>query len=365
MLFTKLLSSFLWLPITLSQLTIFYGEGCPHCSKTISLLEEKKIPFESYEVYFDKTGKQLFFGTLNKFNYPISKAGVPTILVEQKDKKFLVIGEVDKETYKYLLDCPKCENNKVYSSSELKSLDQQTEKKDTQQNKNEGILLSTLILAALVDSINPCVLAIMAMLLINLMRQKSRKKTILAGFLFTFIVVSIYFLMGLGVIKALSFVWVEKIIYYVLLVLAIIMALLQFKAYFNYKPGFLSMEMPMFLRPWAKKVIESTTSLWFVAISAVILSFFLVPCSSGPYLLVLWMIASENLLEKLNGIIYLLGYNMIFALPMILITLLVAYKIKPEKVLEWRNENIKKLHLVSGILMLIIVLLLIYQIWAF
>ena len=77
------------------------------------------------------------------------------------------------------------------------------------------------------------------------------------------------------------------------------------------------------------------------------------------------MIASENLLEKLNGIIYLLGYNMIFALPMILITLLVAYKIKPEKVLEWRNENIKKLHLVSGILMLIIVLLLIYQIWAF
>ena len=79
----------------------------------------------------------------------------------------------------------------------------------------------------------------------------------------------------------------EKIIYYVLLVLAIIMALLQFKAYFNYKPGFLSMEMPMFLRPWAKKVIESTTSLWFVVISAVILSFFLVPCSSGPYLLVL------------------------------------------------------------------------------
>ena len=92
------------------------------------------------------------------------------------------------------------------------------------------------------------------------------------------------------------------------------------------------------------------------------MSLFLVPCSSGPYLLVLTMIASQNLMEKIIGLIYLIIYNLIFSLPMLLITILVAFGVKPEKIQDWRNKNIKKLHLLAGILMSLIVLLLVLQI---
>jgi cytochrome c biogenesis protein CcdA len=270
------------------------------------------------------------------------------------------------------LNCNFCENGKVYYSTDIyKKIQEHKEvksnkginKKNENNNTKEKLTWLTVITAALVDSINPCVLAIMAMLLMNLIRQNTRKKAVIAGLIFAFTVTFIYFLMGLGIIKALSFPSVQRILYYVLLVLAIILALLEFKAYFFYKPGFLSVEMPMFLRPWAKKIIETTTSLWFVFLTAVVLSLFLVPCSSGPYLLVLGMIASQNLMEKTLGLLYLMTYNLIFSIPMLAVTLLVGFGIKPEKIKKARDKNIRKLHLISGVLMFIIILLLLLQIF--
>jgi len=344
-----------------SLITVYYGKGCPHCARTLALLENNNISFIAKEVYYNKTNQKELMKLYKKFNIPLNEGGVPTILVENKNKTYVIIGELGKSFYKEALNCSFCKNGKFYFSDEIYKKTEELKNQKSQKNTNK-LTLITLILAALIDSINPCVLAIMTMLLMNLIRQKTRKEAILAGLIFSFTVSFIYFLMGLGVIKALSYISIQKIILYILLVLAIIFALLEFKAYFNYKPGFISMEMPMFLRPWVKKVIESTSSIWFVFITAIILSLFLVPCSSGPYLLVLAMIASQNLMEKITGLIYLIIYNIIFSLPMLLITLLLAFGIKPEKIQNWRNKNIKKLHLVAGILMSLIVLLLIFQI---
>jgi cytochrome c biogenesis protein CcdA/glutaredoxin-related protein len=365
-----------------SEIIVYYGKGCPHCARTISILKENNIDFIAKEVYYNPKNQKELFNLYEKFSYPAKNGGVPTILVKNGNKSYLIIGELGREFYKEALNCSFCENGKVYSSQEIyervkeikESKDQNSDlaspiekpnnnlKEKNKKANAEKLTLLSVIIAALIDSINPCVLAIMAMLLMNLVRQKTRKKAIIAGLIFSFTVTFIYFLMGLGVIKALTSIGIQKTIYYVLLILAIIFALLEFKAYFSYKPGFLSIEMPMALRPLAKKIIETTTSIWFVFITAVFLSFFLVPCSSGPYLLVLAMIASQNLMEKITGLIYLIIYNLIFSLPMLLITILVGFGVKPEKIQDWRNKNIKKLHLVAGILMSLIVLLLILQI---
>jgi cytochrome c biogenesis protein CcdA/glutaredoxin len=358
-------------------ITIYYGRGCPHCAKTLALLKEKNISFIAKEVYYNITNREELKKLYEKFNFPLDQGGVPTILVETKNKSYLIIGELDESFYKEALNCSFCENGKVYSSFEIyqkvktnenKNLNKQENIQNNNSSKNpnkEKLILLTIILAALIDSINPCVLAIMAMLLINLIRQETKRKAVIAGLIFTSTVTFIYFLMGLGIIKALSIMSIQKVIYYILLILAIIFTILEFNAYFNYKPGFLSVEMPMFLRPLAKKLIKATTSLVFVFITAVILSLFLVPCSSGPYLLILGMIASQNLMEKTLGIIYLVIYNIIFSFPMLIITLLVAFGIKPEKIKEFRDKNVRKLHLFSGILMALITLLLLIQIFYF
>jgi len=70
--------------------------------------------------------------------------------------------------------------------------------------------------------------------------------------------------------------------------------------------------------------------------------------SSGPYLSAIIYLANTTV-EK---IFYLLYYNVIFVLPMIGITLIVGLGTKPEAVMRWRNEHVRELHLVAGVLLL-------------
>jgi cytochrome c biogenesis protein CcdA/glutaredoxin len=352
-----------------ANIIIYYGQGCPHCERTLALLNEKNISYVKKEVFFNETNRKELLNLYKKFNLNPSLGGVPTILVNSS-KKYLIIGELNEKDYKYLIDCPFCKNNSVYFSTPygLKEY-----KEDNKKSENNGKIENTknysflhiffiVIISALIDSINPCVLTIMALLLMNLLNKKGRKETLLAGLIFTFTITFVYFLMGIGLIKAFSF-FNQKFIYVFAFFLAIIMFLMKLKSVINYSPGFLSLEMPLFLRPYTKNLIKKANSLFFVFLIALILSLFLVPCSSGPYLIVLAMIASSNLVNKLLGLLLLVIYNLIFALPMLIITFLVAYGLKPEKITEWKEKNIKRINLITLILLLILILFLAYKIY--
>ena len=63
-----------------------------------------------------------------------------------------------------------------------------------------------------------------------------------------------------------------------------------------------------FMRPYLKNVMKSATSIPGVAVAALVCSLFLLPCSSGPYLMVLSMIAESVTVQAL---LYLVIYNLI------------------------------------------------------
>ena len=210
------------------------------------------------------------------------------------------------------------------------------------------ILLTTEL--ALVDSINPCALAVEAALLAILL-TKSRRDVLLGGVLFTITVFFMYLIYGLVLHKILSYFY--DIIFYFLISLLIILTILEFFAYFKYKPGLISVEMPMKLRPLARKLIERVNNPLMTVPVAIAISLFLLPCSSGPYIIFL------GLFKNINWF-YLLYYLFIFVLPMIIITLLVYFGTMPEKIKIWREKHIRELHLISGILLLLVLL---YLIW--
>ncbi len=219
------------------------------------------------------------------------------------------------------------------------------------------LTLAALISAALIDSINPCTLAIVAMLLAAIVVQKGRQKALYAGFLFTSIIFIMYFSMGLGILNFIQFAEIGQFFFYFMLILAVIMAIVEFNAYFNYSPGFSSLEMPNFLRPYAKKLLLTATSTKTIIIAAVGSALFLLPCSSGPYLVVIGLLAKAQTPYYLA---YLILYNIIFVLPMVLITLLIYFGFSTaEKVLNFRKKYIKYLHLISGFLMLIVIAIII------
>ncbi len=202
------------------------------------------------------------------------------------------------------------------------------------------IILTTKL--ALVDSINPCTLAVQAALLATLL-TKDRKNALIGGILFCLTIYFMYLLYGLALHTILLLFY--NIIKYLLMALLILMIFLEFKAYFFYKPGLISIEMPMKLRPLAKKFLSYAQSPLISIPIAVLLSLFLLPCSSGPYIIFL------GLQKQINWPL-LFYYLFIFILPMIIITLLVYFGTKPEKIKEWRDKHVRELHLISGLLLL-------------
>ena len=240
----KLLFLFLFIIPTFAYNITFYGlNTCPHCLKTKQFFKERNISFTFKEVH-NKENLEELLRLYKDFNVPENEQGVPTLLINTNNKTCLVIGEVNQNNIG-VLNCSSSYPYIFFKESKNETINSSNEK--------QKLSLISVILAALADSINPCVLAIMAMLLANLLKRK--KNVLLAGFLFTFIITFVYFLMGLGILKAFSFIN-EKILKYLSLFLLLLLALLEIKTYFNYKPGFLSVEMPLFLRKYAKKVIK-------------------------------------------------------------------------------------------------------------
>ncbi len=208
---------------------------------------------------------------------------------------------------------------------------------------------------AAVDAVNPCTLVVQALLLAALTVTKGKRGALLGGMLFTATVYVMYFLYGIGILTALNLFGIGEIIHIILKALLVIMIIMEFYAVISYKPGFRSLEMPMKLRPIAKKVLQSVENPLMAIPVAVLCSLLLLPCSSMPYFTGIMLIHQfKNPVEKTIALAY---YNVIFVLPMIAITLLISYGMSPERVMKWREKNIRKLHLIAGLLLLAVLIM--------
>ncbi len=213
-----------------------------------------------------------------------------------------------------------------------------------------------IISLALVNAINPCALAALAMVLISILisNDDKRYKVLLGGFSFISAVFIGYFIYGIVIIKLFqSFsnfaAIVSPYIRYGLAILAILLGILNIKDYLSYKPGGFATEMPLRFRPKVKMIIKSITSPTGAFLAGILVTLFLLPCTIGPYIIASGSLSS---LEFLKTIPYLLLYNLIFILPMIVITLVIYFGMSSaEKVSEWRDRNIKKIHLAAGLVL--------------
>ena len=207
--------------------------------------------------------------------------------------------------------------------------------------------------AALADSINPCAFAVMLLLLTTfLTKTEDKKKTLLAGLLFSLAVFLTYFLLWLGVLKLLgnfeNLFWLKRIVG----IIGLLVGLANLKDFFWYGKGFV-MEVPLVWRPTMMKIIKKTFSPAGAFLVGVIISLFLLPCSSGPYLTILGYLSAQELTSRMWGYIYLTVYNLIFVAPMVAISLLVGLGYSTaEKIWAFKNKNTRLIHLIVGLLML-------------
>ncbi len=331
-------------------LYFFYGRGCPHCALMEPFLEnmskkDHSLEIRKFEVYFNKTNRKLFEKVAAAYNKKVE--GVPTVFIDNR----VFVG--------YSTQIAKEIESKINECLHSKCISPEDKLKSSKTKTIEGLTWATLIGAAAVDSINPCTLAVLILLLTTLIASERKNKIAGTGLAFTAAIYVSYFLMGLGVYSAVKTTGYLHTIYYAIISIALLVGFMSIKDYFNYKPGFFAVEIPMRWRPLVKKIIGEITSVPGAAAIGLFCSLFLIPCSSGPYLVILGLLAKTS--TRMTAIPLLLIYNFIFVLPMILITFLIYFgKAKVEQISAWREKYIKLIHLISGIIMIGLAILLVF-----
>lgn len=334
------------------DLSFFYLDGCPHCANMKVFLDGLKQKFPELVVheYELRGNSDLFFGFAGRYGLVVGdRISVPVIFVHDR----VFVGESDeirKDLERYVGECVgecKLSVGNVDATQSIGSSNSFSKSPVLQ-----SLTLPALVSAAFVDSINPCAFAVLIILLSTILLTHSRKKVLLAGLAFILAVLLSYFLMGVGLYSALQIAGITKLFYIFAAVLAVFVGLFNLKDYFWYGRWFI-MEVPLSWRPAMKGLIKSVTSVPGAFLVGILVSLFLLPCSSGPYIVVLGLLAQAA--SRDYALWLLLLYNFIFVIPMIVITLLVFFgKLSTERLEQWRQRKLKVLHLVAGIVILLI-----------
>jgi cytochrome c biogenesis protein CcdA len=301
-------------------------------------------------------------------DYNAAIEGVPTVFI---DDMVIVgfsdaIGEsIGNEIVRCLeQECKDPVEKKVSSEDELTELVNLTkeslpveelEKKEFLQQVTIPLVIS----AAAVDAINPCAFAVLIILMTAALSIANKKRALKFGFAFTVSIYISYFLMGLGLFSALQASGLGHRFYFVVTILAFIVGLLNIKDFFWYGKGFL-MEVPLSWRPRMKSILNSVTSPLGAFFAGFMVSLFELPCTGGPYIVILGLLAKE--VTRDVGISYLLLYNLIFVSPLIILTLVIYKGLSTtEKLENIRQKKLRLLHLIAGLIMLVISLIMIHS----
>ncbi|MCK4521097.1 MAG: hypothetical protein KAU20_00865 [Nanoarchaeota archaeon] len=224
--------------------------------------------------------------------------------------------------------------------------------------QRDGLGFYKVFIIALADTVNPCALAVFILFLIGVMSYdpKRGKKILSIGAAFVTAVYICYFTYGLIIVKFWQVVQalttVRLALYTILGAVAIVLGVLNLKDFFWYKPGGFAREMPIGWRGKVKKMMLGITSIKGAFVMGAFVTIFLMPCTMGPYLIATGILSTLDLIKVIP---WLLVYNLIFILPLYGIVLGVYFGLKKvEDVSGWKERNIRKLHLVVGLIMLFI-----------
>ncbi|MEA3272615.1 MAG: glutaredoxin domain-containing protein [Patescibacteria group bacterium] len=348
------------------DLLLFYGQGCPHCSATKNFLDilgaqYPELNIIEYEIYFNAENRELFQKMAEFFGTEIQ--GVPTLFIDEK----IVVGFSDalarvleQEVQRCIIEG--CDSPKNKLEKELEEFDKEEsveiigESSPTESPEKieitKKITISAVLAAAAVDAINPCAFAVLIILLTTILSSGSKKRALLAGLVFTTSIFISYFLMGLGLYSAIQVASLTHTFYFVIAILAVLIGLFNLKDYLWYGKWF-KMEVPDSWRPALQKLIKGITSIPGAFLIGFVISLFLLPCTSGPYIIILGLLAKTT--TRSGAIFLLLLYNFIFVLPMLLITGAVFFGFTTtEEAEEWRQKKLRILHLIAGCIILLL-----------
>ena len=206
------------------------------------------------------------------------------------------------------------------------------------------------IFCAGIDSINPCAFSVLIILLLSIIALQTRRQVLMVGITYIAAVFLFYFISGIGVLSFVHVSGVSSLISQAAAIIAIVLGLVYIVDAAVKKEGFI-LAIPASKKPVIERYIMTAT-LPAAFVLGVLVGIFELPCTGGIYLTILSLIS--NTLTLSEGIPYLLLYNFIFVMPLILILIAVVVGIPPERVNAWRMEDRRSFWFVIGFAMILV-----------
>ncbi len=217
------------------------------------------------------------------------------------------------------------------------------------------------VLIAGMDAFNPCAFFVLLFLLSLIAHNNSRGKMALVGGIFVFFSGAMYFLFMAAWLNLFIYLGELKLITILAGSLAILIALINIKDYFWFKKG-VSLSISegnkprIFDRMRNLLRLESTATVAFTAmILAIVANSYELLCTAG-FPMVYTRILTLSSLSSEAYYLYLLLYNLIYIIPLLLIVVLFTIKLGSRKLTEHEGRVLK---LLSGNMMLLLGVLLV------
>lgn len=215
-----------------------------------------------------------------------------------------------------------------------------------------GVWLLPLVgVAALIDSINPCAFSILILTIAFLFSVgKLRSGVLKIGGAYIAGIFAAYMLIGLGLLEILHIFNAPHFMAKVGSVLLI--ALGAINIINDLFPSFpIKLRIPRAAHQKIGTFMERASVPTALALG-VLVGLCEFPCTGGPYLMILGLLHDNA--TFFPGLGYLLLYNFIFVLPLLVILFIASDRKLLDKVQEWRKSEVKRIHLWSGIAMIIL-----------
>ncbi|MEK7155123.1 MAG: cytochrome c biogenesis protein CcdA [Patescibacteria group bacterium] len=210
-------------------------------------------------------------------------------------------------------------------------------------------LLPLVMIASLIDSINPCAFSILFLtvaFLFNLGR--SRGEILKIGGVYILGIFLVYLSIGLGLLQVLHLFntphFMAKIGAGLLVAWGSINLINQFFPRFPIK-----LKIPSFIHADLAKYMHRATLPAALALG-VLVGLCEFPCTGGPYLMILGLLHDKA--TWTSGFSYLILYNLIFVLPLVIILVFASQKQLHDQVKAWRKQNVWRMELVGNIILL-------------
>lgn len=210
--------------------------------------------------------------------------------------------------------------------------------------------LATVVVTALIDSINPCAIGVLILMISVLLgKKKSVHDMLFFGGLYISAVATTYFLAGLGLIYFLSAIplYVAEYISIAVGLFIVAAGMLEVKDYFWYGKGF-SLQIPKKYADEITKRAKQVTVPGVILLGAFVAAVEL-PCTGAPYLAIITLLSQYF---DLTAFLMLILYNVIFVSPLIVILLAVALGKNLADFKKWKQDNRGFMRLLIGLLLI-------------